>query len=78
MATDFDRVLVERFKQSTREKLHGLRCPEHHQTPRLHFSGSSLRDVTVSMSGCCEQLMRLANGRIASAVTAETAIPKPA
>jgi hypothetical protein len=75
--TDFDSMRVERFKQSSRDKLRGLRCPEHHQAPRLHFSGDSLRDVTISMTGCCEKLMELANARIASAAT-EADIRKPA
>ena len=76
--TDFDSIRVERFKQSTKEKLRGLRCLEHHQPPRLHFSGSSLRDVTISMSGCCEKLMELANARLASAAATEADIRKPA
>jgi hypothetical protein len=69
---------VERFKQATKEKLRGVRCPDHHQPPRLHFSGSSLRDIDVSLSGCCEKLMEVANARIASVVTAEAEIRKPA
>jgi hypothetical protein len=68
---------VERFKQLTKEKLRGVRCPDHHQPPRLHFSGLSLRDITISMSGCCEKLMELANARIASA-GAEADMRKPA
>ena len=64
---DLDRTGVERFKQLTRQKLRGVRCPEHHQTPRLHFRGASLREITISLSGCCARLMELANARIASA-----------
>ena len=64
---DFDSIRLEQFKRSTKEKLRGVRCPEHHQPPRLHFSGKSLRDMTISMSGCCETLMDLANARIALA-----------
>jgi hypothetical protein len=75
---DFDTLRVERFKQLTKEKLRGLRCPDHHQPPRLHFSGSSLRDIDVSLSGCCEKLMQLANTRIALAPAAEADIRKPA
>jgi hypothetical protein len=67
LVRDSDRLRVERFKQSTREKLRGVRCPEHHQPPRLHFHGSSLRDTTISLSGCCARLMELANARIAMA-----------
>ena len=51
---------VERFKQATREKLRGVRCPDHNQPPRLHFSGASLGDIRISMSGCCDKLMTLA------------------
>jgi hypothetical protein len=75
--TDFDSIRVERFKQSTKEKLRGVRCPEHHQAPRLHFSGYALREMTISMRGCCEKLMELANARIASVAT-EADIRKPA
>lgn len=76
--TEFDRIRVERFKQSTREKLRGVRCPDHRRPPRLHFSGDSLREVTITMSGCCARLMQLANARIASAEVIETTIKKPA
>jgi len=68
---------VERFKQATREKLRGVCCPDHRQPPRLHFSGASLREITITMTGCCEKLMALANARIAVASPAEE-IRKPA
>jgi hypothetical protein len=63
---DFDRLGVERFKQATEEKLRHVRCPEHHQSPRLRFHGSSLRDISISLSGCCPRVMELANARIGS------------
>ena len=62
--TDFDRQGVERFKQVTEEKLRDVRCPEHNQAPRVRFHGSSLRDISVSMSGCCARVMEIANARI--------------
>jgi hypothetical protein len=62
--TDFDRTCVERFKQATEEKLRDVRCPEHRQSPRLRFQGSSLRDISISISGCCQKVMDLANSRI--------------
>jgi hypothetical protein len=76
--TDSDRMRVERFKQSTREKLRGVRCPEHHQPPRLHFHGESLREITISLSGCCARLMQLANVRVALAEPVEVEMRKPA
>ena len=62
--TDFDRVRVERFKQVTEEKLRDVRCPDHHQAPRIRFHGSSLRDISISVSGCCPKVMEIANARI--------------
>jgi hypothetical protein len=76
--TDSDRMRVERFKQSTREKLRGVRCPDHHQAPHLHFHGVSLDEITISLSGCCARLMELANARIALAEPAEAEMRKPA
>ncbi len=76
--SDSDQVRVERFKLSTREKLRGVRCPEHHQAPRLHFHGESLREITISLTGCCARLMQLANARVALAEPAEAEMRKPA
>jgi len=78
MLTDFDSARVEQFKQSTKDKLRGVRCPDHHQPPRVHFQGGSLRDITISLSGCCDKLMELANARIALAAVADADIRKPA
>ena len=66
VVTDFDKLRVERFKQATEEKLRDIRCPEHHQPPRLRFHGTSLRDITISLSGCCYRVMEIANARIGS------------
>jgi hypothetical protein len=78
MLANFDSARVEQFKQSTKNKLRGVRCPDHHQPPRLHFQGDSLSDITISMSGCCEKLMELANARISSPASTEADIRKPA
>ena len=56
---------VEEFKKTTARKLETVRCPDHRQPPRLKFSGTTLRDVTIQMSGCCSKLLELANRAIA-------------
>ncbi len=56
---------VQEFKQNTARKLEGIRCPDHRQPPRLKFNGTTLRDITVQMSGCCSKLLDLANKAIA-------------
>jgi hypothetical protein len=56
---------LDGFKEFTARKLEDLRCPDHHQPPRLRFHGSTLRDVTIQISGCCGTLASMANARIA-------------
>ena len=70
--TDFDKLRVERFKQATEDKLRDVRCPDHHQPPRIRFQGETLRNVSISLSGCCEKLMEIANARIGAPWAAET------
>jgi hypothetical protein len=55
---------VEQFKRATEQKLHGIRCPDHRQPPRLRFEGSSLHDININLSGCCRKLMTMANEAI--------------
>jgi hypothetical protein len=56
---------VQEFKEKTLRKLAGVRCPHHQQAPRIKFHGSTLRDVTIRMSGCCAKLIEMANRAIA-------------
>jgi hypothetical protein len=56
---------IEEFKEQTARKVRDLLCPDHRQPPRLRFHGTSLRDVSIQMSGCCSKLIELANLKIA-------------
>ncbi len=56
---------LDEFKQATRRKLSGIRCPRHRRAPQLRFVGESIKDVAISLSGCCEALMKEANRAIA-------------
>ena len=58
------KMQVDEFKERTARKVRDVRCPVHGQPPRLRFQGTSLRDVTIQMSGCCDQLIGLANQKI--------------
>jgi hypothetical protein len=58
-------ITVEEFKERTALKIRDLRCPDHHQPPRLKFEGASLRTINVRLSACCTKLITQANRRIA-------------
>ena len=65
LAQQTARQQVQDFQERTAGKIRGLLCPIHGQPPRLRFEGSNLRDMNIQMSACCEELMELANRRIA-------------
>jgi hypothetical protein len=56
---------VQEFKEYTARKLEKVRCPRHRQAPRVKFQGETLRDISIRMSGCCGELLELANRAIA-------------
>ncbi len=56
---------VNEFKERTASKIRDLRCPDHHQPPRLKFKGESLKTINIQLSACCTKLIALANRRIA-------------
>jgi hypothetical protein len=60
-----DAKQVKEFQERTIGKVRDLRCPVHGRAPRLRFQGTTLRDVDIRMSGCCDQLIGLANQKIA-------------
>jgi hypothetical protein len=64
-ATDRPAESVLEFKELTARKLYGVRCPDHGQVPRLRFHGSTLRDISIQMSSCCDKLIAIANQKIA-------------
>ena len=55
---------VEAFKERITSRVGTLRCPVHGQPPRLRFQGATLREIDIRMSGCCDQLIVLANQKI--------------
>jgi hypothetical protein len=57
--------LVGEFKERTLEKVRDVRCPVHRQSPRVIFQGTTLRDVSIRMTACCETLIAIANRKIA-------------
>jgi hypothetical protein len=59
------KISVDEFKERTASKVRDLRCPDHHQPPRLKFQGSSLKTIDIQMTACCAKLITLANRRIA-------------
>jgi hypothetical protein len=61
-----EQASIHGFKRATEEKLREVLCPEHRQRPRVRVIGTSIREAKLSVTGCCDKLMALANQAIAT------------
>jgi len=52
-----ERAALRQIEQSIRDRVGGLRCPEHGAAPRLTASGSRADALDFELSGCCNELM---------------------
>ena len=64
------------IEQEVRERLAGVRCPEHGQPPVVEFSVDQSGAVQVTPVACCDQLDRLVLAALRGSVTlAPPALP---
>jgi hypothetical protein len=52
-----ERAALKQIEQSIRDRVGGLRCPEHGASPRLTASGSRADALDFELAGCCDELM---------------------
>ncbi len=57
MSDALEQAAFEQVRKNVQERLRRLRCPEHHQAPRVTSSGSSLATLEWSISGCCDRVV---------------------
>ena len=51
-------------KENLLRKLGSISCPDHHRSPRVIVSGSSLHELSFSVEGCCQKLVDEVKKRI--------------
>ena len=52
-----ERAVLKQIEQSIRDRVGGLRCPDHDASPRLTATGSRADAMEFELSGCCQELM---------------------
>lgn len=67
VGSSVEEAILAKVKEELTHKLAGVRCPEHGQSPKLEFSGTSLKDLKIQIQACCgwarEEAQRLLNQR---------------
>ena len=59
-----EKAVVEGVIKHVQERLGQVRCPQHHQQPRVRASGSSLDQLKLTIAGCCQELKDTASNAL--------------
>ena len=57
MGDALEKAAFQQVKTNVQERLRRVRCPQHHQSPRVTSSGTSLATLRWSITGCCDRLV---------------------
>jgi hypothetical protein len=58
-------AILAKIKEQLTQKLAGVRCPDHGQSPKLEFEGDSIKNLKIQIRACCgwarEEAQRVLN-----------------
>lgn len=52
-----NKAVMNGVQNQVKQKLSQVVCSEHHQRPRVTASGTSLKQLSFSVDGCCQKLI---------------------
>lgn len=52
----FRQKVTDAARKTVEEKVRRIRCPEHHETARVHFTGMGDK-LSWKVEGCCQRLV---------------------
>ncbi len=63
-ASEMEKAVYGQVRDNIRERLEGVRCPEHGERPTVIVMGSSLDNLEFDVDGCCEELVNRVVGQL--------------
>lgn len=57
MGDALEKAAFQQVKQTVEDQVRRIRCPQHHSTPGVRATGSSLKHLSWSVSGCCDRVI---------------------
>ena len=56
-------AVLEQFAASIKKSVGSMRCSNHDQAPTVLVQGNSLKDLSIKISGCCEEFVEEVKSR---------------
>jgi hypothetical protein len=64
IANALEAAVLEQFAASIKKSVGSMRCPTHRQSPTILIQGKSLKDLSINISGCCEDFVEEVKSRV--------------
>lgn len=58
------RTFIESLSTNLQVKLQEMKCPFHHEYPRVIAEGNSAKELSYRVTGCCDHLVNSAQARL--------------
>lgn len=63
IADALEKAVLQQFSESIKKSVGTIRCSEHKQSPKVLLKGKSLDNLSIEVSGCCDDLVKRVSKR---------------
>lgn len=57
-------AMIQEIGNSIKKSVGSIRCSEHHQAPKVLLKGKSFDNLSIEVSGCCDDLVQRVTDRV--------------
>lgn len=57
-------ALLQSYSESIKKSIGSLRCHEHNQAPKITVKGKTLDNLSLDISGCCDDIIQKATNKL--------------
>jgi hypothetical protein len=59
-----ENAMLQQIGESIKKSIGSLRCSEHNQTPKALVKGKNLDNLSIEVSGCCDDIIKKATDKL--------------
>jgi len=64
IADELESAMLQEFAESVKKAVGSIRCSEHNQAPKVLLKGKSFDNLSIEVSGCCDDFVKKVSYRL--------------
>jgi len=64
MKNALENAMLKGFEESIKKSIGYVRCSEHNQAPKVLVKGRNFENLSIEVSGCCENIVKKATAKL--------------